>query len=171
MRRARESVECEIAGATADVDAVIVRYRTRDRLVREIEDRVMLAGADEIATIRSVGKLLRILRAGRVQRPPHPYALASSPESWAQLLERCRGSTVIARLSRRIESALVVWTESGVSRFDGVVDFREDELGLRLRRDGGGAWLRIPRATLIRWSNDTREVPIVISVEVPARIS
>jgi hypothetical protein len=170
VRRPHESVECEIAGATADAEGVVVRYRTRGRQIREIEDRVMLAGADEIATIKSVGKLLRILRAGRVQAPRHPYALARSPESWAQLLERCRGSTVVARLSRRIESALVVWTESGVSRFDGVVDFGEDELGLRLRRDGGGAWLRIPRASLIRWSNDTREVPIVISVEVPARI-
>ncbi|MGH6690439.1 MAG: hypothetical protein ACREF4_07155 [Gammaproteobacteria bacterium] len=171
MRPPRESVECEIAGATAEADAVVVRYLTRDRLSREIEDRVMLAGADEIATIRGVGKLLRILRAGRVQPPRHPYALARSPESWAQLLERCRGSTVIARLARRVESALIVWTESGVVRFDGVVDFREDELGLRLRRGGGGAWLRIPRASLIRWSNDTREVPIVISVEVPARTS
>lgn len=160
-----------MVGAVAEADSVVVRFVTRERPSREIEDRVMLASADEVATVRAIGKLLRILRAGRVQPPPDPYALAREPESWAELLRRCCGSTVVARLSRRIESAVVVWTDSGVSRFDGVVDFREDELGLRLRRDGGGAWLRIPRSSLIRWSNDTREVPIVISVEVPARTS
>jgi hypothetical protein len=171
MRRPPRRVECEIAGATAEADAVVVRYVSRGRPSREIEDRVMLGSANEVANLRNVGKLLRILRAGRVQPPPDPYALASDPAAWAALLERCRGSTVIARLALRTDSALVVWTESGVSRFDGVVDFREDEHGLRLRRDGGGAWLRIPRASLIRFQSDTRAVPIVISVEVPARSS
>ncbi len=165
------TVECEIAGAVADADAVVVRYVTLGRSRREIEDRVTLAGEDDVVTIRGVGKLLRILRAGRVQPPSAPYALAHDPESWAELVRRCRGATVIARLSRRIERALTVWTDAGVNRFDGVVDWDEDEHGLRLRRDGTGAWLRIPRASLIRWSTETREVPIVISIDVPARTS
>jgi hypothetical protein len=172
VARIRETrLACEVAGARADADAVIVQLVELGRARREIEDRVMLPRGDGVATVRGVGKLLRILRAGRVRAPSEPYVLAGDPGAWAELVRRCRGATVIAVVSRRIERALTVWTDAGVDRFDGVVDWMEDDLGLRLRRDAGGSWLRIPRESLIRWSSLANEVPIVISVDVPARSS
>ena len=155
----------------ADTDGLFVRVRFVP--VRgtpaEIEDLIRLGPRGELEAVHGVGRLLRILRAARIQAPRDPYALADAPGDAVSLLQRCRGAHVCLHLRRRIQRGLTVWTESGVDRIAHVMDFGEDAEGLWIRRPGGQRVLRIPRATLIRYSASSKSSPVVISVEVPSQ--
>ena len=134
----------------------------------EIEDHVPLGPPGEIATIKGIGRLLRVFRAGRVRVPPDPYRLGADPERAAELVLRCQGARVDLEVERRVERALTVWTDSGVDRIRGVLDYTEDDEGLSVLRRGGQSLLKFPRQSLIRFAPSSTERLQVLSVEVPS---
>lgn len=134
-----------------------------------IEDRIRLEPHGELPAIEGVGRILRILRAARFRTPERPYEFAADPERLQASLRRCIGARVVLKVARRVERVLTVWTDAGVDRIGGVVDFNEDREGLRIRRRGGQSLLLIPRRSLIRFTCDTFAHPQVIAVEVPER--
>jgi hypothetical protein len=121
-----------------------------------------------MACVKGIGRVLRILRAGRVRIPNDPYTLGDDPERAATLVLRCQGSSVALTLGRRIERMLTVWTESGVEQIHGVIDYAEDSEGLSVRRKGGQSTLTIPRHSLIRFAPSSTDYFEVISVDIPA---
>ena len=137
---------------------------------REIEDLIPLGPPGEIATIRAIGRLLRVLRAGRVRIPPDPYQLATDPERAAELVLRCQGARVDLEVEQRVERMLTVWTDAGVDRIRGVLDYSEDGEGLSVLRRGGQSLLKFPRQSLIRFAPSSTDRLEVISVEVPSRL-
>lgn len=155
-------------GACVDGPALRVRFAPVRGHPAELEDRLVLSPAGDIDTIRAVGRLIRILRAGRVRIPPDPYRLATMPHRAAELVVRCQGARVDVTVVRRIRRSLTIWTEDGVHRIQGVLDYSEDSSGLAVTREGGQSVLYIPRHSLIRYAPSATDRLQVISVEVPA---
>jgi hypothetical protein len=160
-----------VVGAEPDGAGVVIRYAPVRGARSELEDRVSLVAGGDLASVHGVGRVLRVLRAGRVKAPADPWELGDDPESTAALLCRCRGALVMLHVARRFERVLTIWTDQGVSRIDHVIDVTEDAAGLSVLRRGGDRALRIPRRSLIRFAVSTREHPEIISVEVPTKAS
>lgn len=155
--------------ARADWPDVVVRFEPVRGDRTPIEDRVRLEPRGEMPAIEGVGRILRILRAARVRAPADLYDLENRPEEIASLLQRCVGARLYLHLAKKIDRVLTVWTEGGVDRIEGVVDFGEDGEGLWIRRKGGQSLLRVPRGSLIRFASSSVPRPEVVSVEVPNR--
>lgn len=166
-----QKVAATVVHAEADGAGVVVRYAPLRGSAPELEDRVSLGHGGDIETVNGVGRLLRVLRAGRVKSPDDPGDLRHDPDRTASLLLRCRGARVLLHVARRFERRLTLWTDEGVSRIDRVLDVTEDEEALSVRRRGGDSALRVPKGRLIRFSVETREYPEIVSVEVPTRAS
>ena len=168
-------LEASVVRARAEGAGVVIVYAPLRGNPPEIDDHVPLVSGsgsgDDLAAVHGVGRVLRVLRAGRIKAPADAYSLADDPDSTAELLTRCRGARVTLHVAQRFERELTVWTEAGVNRIDRVIDVTEDADGLLVRRRGGDSALRIPRRSLIRFSVDTREHPEVISVEVSSKAS
>jgi hypothetical protein len=162
-------VEAVLVEGRADWPEVIVLFEPLRGDRTPIEDRIRLEPRGELSAIEGVGRILRILRAARVRAPDDLYELADGPEKLTALLNRCVGARIVLQVAQRIERLLTVWTETGVERIEGVVDFSEDAEGLSVRRKGGQSVLRIPRGSLIRFASSSVPHPVVVSVEVPAR--
>ncbi len=161
---------CVVTGAEVSGDGIVVRFAARRGHPSEVEDRIPLAPRGEMPTIYGIGRLLRILRAGRVPVPSDPYEWSSSPQEACVLVERCIGVLVHLQVRRRIERVLTLWTDSGVERVAGVMDFTEDAEGLSVTRRGGRAVLFISKRNLIRYEASAEEYWVVSSVEIPPRI-
>jgi hypothetical protein len=122
-----------------------------------------------MSTVYGVGRLLRILRAGRLRPPAEPYDLGANPEHAADLVRRCLGASVDLHVRRRLERELWLWTEEGVRTIRGVLDCVDQGETLAVSRRNGAATMRIPRAHLIRFDLRSVEGLEVVSIEVPAR--
>jgi len=161
-------LEAEVAGAEPEDTGLRVRFVTRIG-ARELSDRLELGPRGSLDAVHGVGRLLRLLRAGRIVAPPDPYALDVDMERAAHLVERCRGARVILHVRRRLDRVLTLWTEQGVERIDRVLDFREEPSGLWVRRVGGRSALRIERDRMVRYASSSSESFDILSVEVPPR--
>ncbi|MEE2704435.1 MAG: hypothetical protein VX614_10485 [Myxococcota bacterium] len=164
-----QRIQATVVDAEADGFFLRVRFAPIRGTPAEIEDSIRLGPRGDLEAVHGVGRLLRILRSARIRAPRDPYALADAPQFALSLLQRCRGALVCLHLRRRIRRGITVWTESGVDRIPGILDFGEDVEGLWIRRLGGQSLLRIPRARLIRYATTSENSPEVISVEVPSR--
>jgi hypothetical protein len=162
-------LESVVVDAETDGSALVVHFAPIGGIPKDIADRILLGPRGELSAVHGVGRLLRILRAGRIRPPRDPYALAADLSEAVVLVQRCRGAHVWLHVKRRVERVLTVWTDAGVDRIGGVVDFAEDEDGLWVRRIGGQSVLRIPRGSLIRYRATSEEHPEVVSIEVPMR--
>ena len=160
-------MEAVLLDVQNDAGTLVLRFEPVRGDRTPIEDRLRLDPEGELASVRGVGRVLRILRAGRIQAPQNPYGLANDPEAAAELLRRCEGAHVTLQVSIRTERILTIWTESSVERIGGVVDFGEDVDELWIRRKGGGSVLRIPRRSIVRFASSSQSRRVVISVEVP----
>ena len=158
---------CVLKDAEVDGGRVRVRYSPL-RGSAEIVDWLVFEPRGQPQAVNSVGRFLRILRAGRIRPPDDPYALGAEPGRAADLLQRCAGTKLKLRLRQRIERTLSVWTEAGVDRFERVIDVDETRDALVVRRTGGRSALRIPRDSLVRFELTSVEKLEVISVEAPA---
>jgi len=143
-----------VAGVEILGTGLLLHYTPLRGQAREIEDFICLGPRGELSAVQGVGRLLRILRAGRVSPPADPYALDDEIEQAVELVERCRGARVQLRVARRMERTLTLWTESG-------------DL-LTVRRHGAQTLLQIPRRQLIRYAPSTREYLEVVSLDLPA---
>lgn len=158
-----------IVETRADWPEVIVRFEPLRGDRTPIEDRIRLEPRGELSAIEGVGRILRIFRAARVRAPDDLYEPGDGSHEVAALLLRCVGARIVLHVAQRIERTLTIWTETGVERIEGVVDFGQDAEGLWVRRKGGQSVLRIPRGSLIRFASSSIPYPEVVSVEVPAR--
>jgi hypothetical protein len=131
-----------------------------------VEDYLSLSKDAGLSAVQGVGRLLRLLRAGRLAAPADPWALASEPERAAEQLRRCRGARVRLRIARRLERMLVLWTEGGIERIDRVVDYEESGDELAIRRQGAASVLRIPRRNLVRYAASAQESIEVTGIEL-----
>jgi hypothetical protein len=161
---ATKKLACVLREAEADGTTLRVRFTPVRGNPPEIEDRIPLGPIDAEGVVSGVGRLLRLLRAGRVRAPRDPYALHDDPEAAAELVRRCKGAIVQLELQRRLELALTIWTEAGVEKITDVLDFHEESEALVVRRRGGQSPLRIPRESLIRYESTTLSRLEVISV-------
>ncbi len=91
-------LSCIVGGAQATGTLLRVFFVPLRGYPREIEDRVPLGPAGEIATVKGIGRLLRVFRAGRVRVPPDPYQLGADPQRAAELVLRCQGARVELRV-------------------------------------------------------------------------
>ncbi|MEE9280046.1 MAG: hypothetical protein V3V67_07710 [Myxococcota bacterium] len=160
-----------VSGAEVDGAGLIVRFNPTSGNPHEIEDRIPLAPGGEMPTVYGVGRVVRILRAARIRVPPDPYRFCADPERAAELLRRCAGAVVHLHVARRIERVLTLWTEEGIERIRGVLDFFEDADGLSVRRRQGESVLFFSRKKLIRYEASSQESLEVVSVEVPPRVT
>jgi hypothetical protein len=160
---------CVVSGARAEGASLVVRFTPRAG-GGEIEDRIPLVEDGTLRGVFGVGRLLRILRAGRVA-PGDPSALVGDPERAAELVRRCRGAPVTLVVVDRVERELTLWTDAGVERIRGVIDFEEDRDALWVSRRGAHARLRIPRRSLVRFRSSASTERLVIAVEIPTRSS
>jgi hypothetical protein len=156
-----------VAGVDVVGTGLVIHYTPVRGQSAEIEDFICLGPRGDLNAVEGVGRLLRILRAGRVAPPPDPYALDDEIERAVELVERCRGARVQLRVERRVERTLTVWTESGVDRIGRVIDYEEVGETLTVRRHGAQSVLRIPRRQLIRYAPSAREYLEVVSLDLP----
>jgi hypothetical protein len=150
---------------SAEVEGMRVRVRFKPLRGAEVSDWIIFEPRGEPQVVNSVGRFIRILRAGRIRPPDDPYGLGANPEDAARLLQQCSGARVKLKLRQRIEKTLKVWTESGIDRFERVLDIEESPDALRVRRTGGRSELRIPRESLVRYELTSNEKLEVIAVE------
>ena len=155
-------------GVEVEAESVIVRFAPRRGHPAEIEDRIRVAPHGEMSAVYGVGRLLRILRAARVRAPEDPYSSCADPERAAELLMKCRGTIVDLHVARRYDRGLTLWTESGVERIGGVVDYVETSDALQVRRRGGRSVMHIAKDSLIRYELTSEEFYEVTSIEAAA---
>ena len=160
-----------VSGAEVDGAGLIIRFSPTSGKPHEILDRIPLAPQGEMPAVYGVGRVVRILRAARVPVPSDPYRYMADPERAAALLRRCNGVVVYLHVARRMERVLTLWTEEGVERIRGVLDFDEDKEGLSVRRRNGESVLVFSRKKLIRYEASSQESFEVVSVEVPPRVT
>jgi hypothetical protein len=166
---ATRRVSAVLSAVEPEPEALIVRYVPDRGVAPEIEDRLRLGPPGDVATVYGVGRWLRILRAARIHVADDPYAICRDVTRALELLRRCVGANLVLSVARRIERSLTLWTDSGVERIDGVLDFVESGDGLVVRRRGGGPLLHIPRESLIRYESGSRERLEVLAVDAPTR--
>lgn len=159
-------LEAHVAGAEPEALGLRLLYVTRVGL-RELSDYVELGPRGSLEAVHGVGRVLRLLRAGRISPPRDPYGLGEDLDAAAALLRRCQGARVVLRVRRRIDRVLTLWTESGVRQIDRVMDVREEPDGLVVHRMGRHSTVRITRDQVIRYAAASREFLEVLSVEVP----
>jgi len=157
-------LEAVVAGVEPDGLGLSIRYTTRIG-ARELVDHIELGPRGSLEAVHGVGRVLRLLRAGRIAPPADPYSLAADLECAVRLIERCRGARVTVRVRRRYERVLTLWTEGGVQRIERVLDYREEPTCLLVRRLSGSL-LRIPRESVVRYSASSSEYFQVLSVDV-----
>jgi hypothetical protein len=165
VRDPPSKILARLVSAEAEGAGVRVAFEPDAGRPARVEDYLALAPEAELRSVQGVGRLLRILRAGRVAAPD-PADLARDPERAAELLMRCRGARVRLRIARRLERVLTLWTESGVERIERVVDYEEAGDDLAVRRLGAATVLRIPRRSLVRYAASAHESFEVTGIEL-----
>lgn len=146
---------------------VVLRFRTRTpRLGTDhIEDFADLGPALTLPAVAGLGKVLRLLRAGRVAAPRDPLALVGQERRAAQLLERVAGTAVRLELKPRFRMCFVVWTERGIETVDDVSEVKEHPDAYLVLRRGDRLPARFPRATVIRHTTRSERWHEVLDIE------
>ncbi len=166
MAKAPSRIVARVVSAEVEGIGVRVAFEPDSGRPGRLEDHLVLAPEAELRAVQGIGRLLRILRAGRVAAPADPAELARDPERAAELLRRCRGARLRLRIARRMERVLTLWTETGVERIERVVDYEEAGDELAVRRRGAATVLRIPRRSLVRYAASTHESFEVTGIEL-----
>ncbi len=165
----QRKLTARICGANLKGQTLWVQFEAVRTSLGEIEDRVQLGPPGDVSAVKGVGRLLRILKAAHVRAPSDPYNLINKPALIHKLMESCVGAMVELVVLRRMERVLTVWTDEGVERIRGVVDYEEDDEFLIVRRRTSQSPFQIPRRTLIRYAPSSREYFVVASIESSSR--
>jgi hypothetical protein len=131
------------------VELVFHPERTR-AIADRIEDFAELGPGLTIEAVTGLGKVLRILRAGRIAAPRDPHALIDDAARAAELLARVRGTRLRLELSQRFRLRFLAWTERGIEVVEDVAEVREYEDAYVVLRHRGRFPIRFPRAQIAR---------------------
>jgi hypothetical protein len=124
-----------------------LRPDPRPESVRDLAD---LGPDPSVASVRGLGKVLRLLRAARLTRPEDPRLLLGRPGEAAALLERAVGTSVVLRIRPRAEVRFLAWTERGVEAIDEVSEVVEGEDAWLVLRRNGRTPVRVLRDAVVR---------------------
>ncbi len=146
---------------------ILLAFRpTAARLgVDRIDDYADLGPALTVPAVLGLGKVLRLLRAGRIARPAEPLQLVGRERDAAELLERVAGTVVRLELRARSRMRFVAWTEHGVETLNDVVDVLERDDAFYIRRRYGRAPVRLRRDTVIRQRTEMERWYEVLDIE------
>lgn len=123
----------------------------RSRIVVDrIEDYADLGPALTVPAVDGLGKVLRILRAGRVAAPAEPLVLVGGQERAAALLRRAVGTLMRLELRSRVRVRFTAWTDEGVEVIDDVADVREFDDAYYVLRRHGRFPVRFERSAVVR---------------------
>ena len=163
-----KKLNCKITDVEEHQGVLRVCFTPLRGAALEVEDLITLGARDTLQAVKGVGRVLRILRAGRIRAPKDPYTFCDNPQLAVDLIERCIGSEVSLKLRRRLERSLTVWSEEGVEKIRSVLDWQEDSAGLTVYRRGGQSTMIIPRDQIIRFEASSTEYFEVTSIDNPA---
>ena len=161
----RTKLRAILSSVELDEDQIVLRFNPRAGHPAEIEDRVTLAPRLEMMTVYGIGRLLRLMRAARIKPPPDPYSLAVDRQRALDLMHRCLGTEVRLHVDRRLERVLTLWTDSGIERLGGLLDYTETPDYLSVTRRGARSVLHIAKRDLIRFEAATQTEYVIVSVE------
>ncbi len=133
--------------------------------VDRIDDYADLGPALTVPAVLGLGKVLRLLRAGRIARPREPLALVGHEHEAAELLERVAGTVVWLELRRRSRMRFIAWMDHGVETVTDVVDVVEREDAFYVKRRYGRMPVRMPRDSVIRQRTESQRWYEVLDIE------
>ncbi len=144
----------------------LVFHLERSRLsVDRIDDFAQLGPGLCIEAVSGIGKVLRLLRAGRVAAPRNPRELVDQPDRAAALLSRARGTVVRLQLASRFRLRFLAWTERGIEVVDDVAEVREQEDAYVVLRHRGRFPIRFPREQIARTLTERLDWHEVLEIE------
>ena len=169
--RGRRSAIARFGDATPVCDderigVALVFHPQRSRFVGDrIEDFADLGPGLTTCAVNGLGKVLRLLRAGRVAAPRDPRALIDSAALAAELLARARGTLLRLELAPRFRLRFLAWTERGIEVVDDVAEVREHADAWVVLRHRGRFPIRFPRAQIARTSTERLSWHEILEIE------
>ena len=115
-----------------------------------IEDLAALGPELDLASVRGVGKVLRLLRAARLSAPDDPRRLLGRVHATCVRLERALGTPVMLHLRSRLRVRFRAWTETGVEEVEDVAEVVEETDAYWVLRRGGLLPVHLPRSQVVR---------------------
>ena len=146
---------------------VMLSFRPeRSRLgVARIDDFADLGPGLTIPAVGGIGKVIRVLRAGKIAAPPDPFDLVGDEEAAATLLERATGTLMRLELKPRFRLRFVAWTESGVETVDDILEVREYQDAYHVVRKGARVPARFERDAVVRHSTEQDSWWEIVDIE------
>ena len=117
--------------------------------VDRVEDFAPLGPEHCIPSVGGLGRILRILRVGRVAAPD-PAELVGDVERTTQLLEKALGTLMRLELKPRSRLTFTAWTDEGMQTLTDVHEVHELPDGFLVSRRGGRFPTRFAREDLVR---------------------
>ncbi len=133
--------------------------------VDRIEDFADLGPDHTVESVHGLGKVLRLLRAARLARPPDPVSLLGEEVEAAARLDRARGVQLRLQVRARSRLRFRAWTESGVRTVNDVVDVVEGPFAWLVMRRHGRFPVNVPRDAVVRQRTETERWYEVVQIE------
>jgi hypothetical protein len=130
-----------------------------------IDDLAPLGPELDLASVRGVGKVLRLLRAARLSAPDDPRLLLGRVHATCVRLERALGTPVMLHLRSRVQLRFRAWTETGVEEVEDVAEVIEETDAYWVQRRGGLLPVRLPRHQIVRTVTDRETCFEVLHIE------
>lgn len=141
-------------------------HRARLGAAETIEDFADLSlGEKTVPTVSGIGKILRILRIGRLATPSDPAVFLGHPELACEALRRAIGVRFRAKLRPRSRIRFVAWTDSGMEVVEDVAEVFETQDEYFITRQKGRFPLRIPRKNVVRQKTEVENWWEVLNIQ------
>ena len=152
---------------SADACGLLLVFEPFGRRAPEhlIEDVLDLGPDLTLASAAGLAKLLRVLRAARRAAGGPASHWLGRPEEAISALTPALGTPLTLEVVARSQLRFTAWLEEETLTVDQVVDVREDQSSLLIRRIGLRAPVRIPREQVVRHETSHHTWFEVLSVE------
>jgi len=118
-----------------------------------------------IPAVTGIGKIIRILRAARIQSPREEVDLLGQAELVRELLERAVGTQLSLGLRPRSRIRFDAWTEEGHLAFEDIQEMVELPSEYLIIHKRGRFPTRVPRDTVLRQQTDCERWFEVLEIE------
>jgi len=167
LRRAQATFSRVSPATRGDLIGVELRFHPlRNHLgVEYFADFAAIGPELCIPAVTGIGKILRILRAGRIAAPREEVDLLGQGELVRELLERAVGTQVALGLRPRSRIRFEAWTEEGRLVFEDiqeVVELPHEYLVIHKR---GRFPTRLDRETVLRQQSDCERWFEIVEIE------